>query len=84
MTLSIPSNPPEYGQPGPTLEVQVFMTRNGKREGGWDLHEELDKESDAGVQGLEGDFDIYGAIGVFGGVEFEACFETAGLMWQPR
>jgi hypothetical protein len=33
--------------------------------GGWDLHEEVDADS-GGVEGLEGDYDLYGAIGLFG------------------
>ncbi|KAJ5810548.1 uncharacterized protein N7503_002766 [Penicillium pulvis] len=63
-------------------KVEVFFTRNGHRAGGWDLHEEVDEES-GGINGLEGDFDLYGAIGVFGGVDFESCFDPAGWLWQP-
>jgi hypothetical protein len=83
MTFSIPTNPPQYERQGTTHNVEIFMTRDGKREGGWDLHEELDKEQDGGVDGLEGNWDLYGAIGVFGGVEFEACFERGGWQYQP-
>ncbi|KAJ5707999.1 hypothetical protein N7488_007800 [Penicillium malachiteum] len=62
--------------------VQVFFTRNGHRAGEWDLHEEVDEDSGS-IQGLEGDFDLYGAIGLFGGVHFESCFDPAGWLWQP-
>lgn len=54
--------------------VRVFFTRNGHEAGSWDLHEELDSEAE-GVYGLEGDFDLYAAVGIFGGVEFEARFD---------
>ncbi|KAJ1707443.1 hypothetical protein COH20_012700 [Aspergillus flavus] len=55
-------------------KVDIFFTRNGHPVGGWDLHEEIDE--DAGrIEGLEGDFDLYGAIGLFGGVDFEIALQ---------
>ncbi|KAJ5979969.1 hypothetical protein N7481_007267 [Penicillium waksmanii] len=63
-------------------KVEVFFTRNGRPAGGWNLHEEIDEDS-GGVNGLEGDFDLYGAIGLFGGVDFESCFDPAGWLWKP-
>lgn len=66
-----------------TLPVEVFFTRDGKLSGGWDLHEETDEEA-GGVGGLEGDYDLYGAIGLFGGVGFEVCFDPAGWKWDPE
>ncbi|OKL58705.1 hypothetical protein UA08_06249 [Talaromyces atroroseus] len=65
--------------PGCNSRVRVFFTRNGFEAGSWDLHEQLDSEA-GGVQGLEGDFDLYAAVGIFGGVEFEARFEREGLL----
>jgi hypothetical protein len=63
-------SPPGYA--GGKNKVEVFFTRNGKREGGWDLHEERDRDQDGGdVTGLEGDRDLLGTVGCFGGVEFE-------------
>ncbi|KAJ5580147.1 uncharacterized protein N7459_006132 [Penicillium hispanicum] len=62
--------------------VGIFFTRNGHRAGEWDLHEETDEES-GGIEGLEGNYDLYGAIGLFGGVDFEACFDPAGWLYQP-
>jgi hypothetical protein len=66
----------------PTLPVEVVLTRNGKKAGSWDLHEEVDEES-GGVEGLEGDYDLYGAVGLFGGVEFEVCFDRSRWLWVP-
>ncbi|OJD35848.1 spry domain-containing protein [Diplodia corticola] len=92
MTFGLPRNgpPPQYGQqqqqqrrPG-KCDVQVFFTRNGKRAGGWDLHEELDERAIGGVEGLEGDFDVHGAVGVFGGVEFAVFFNQADWMYRPE
>ncbi|EEH10830.1 conserved hypothetical protein [Histoplasma capsulatum G186AR] len=65
-----------------TLPVEVFFTRDGKVVGSWDLHEEVDEDA-GGVRGLEGDFDLYGALGLFGGVEFEVCFNRSGWLWVP-
>lgn len=66
----------------PHVPVEVFFTRNGKFEGKWELHEEADEEA-GGIGGLEGDFDLHGAIGLFGGVEFEVCFDRKGWLWTP-
>jgi hypothetical protein len=63
-------------------KVKVFFTRDGRRVGNWDLHEEVDAESGS-VEGLEGDYDLYGAIGLFGGVDFKACFSPTGWCWRP-
>lgn len=62
-------------------KVEIFFTRNGRNAGGWDLHEEVDADS-GGVEGLEGDFDVYGAVGLFGGVDFEVCFDPKGWLWK--
>ncbi|KAJ5659071.1 hypothetical protein N7507_005522 [Penicillium longicatenatum] len=81
MVFSLPEFSGDAKQ-GIKARVEVFFTRNGHRAGGWDLHEEVDEES-GGIGGLEGDFDLYGAIGLFGGVDFESCFDPAGWLWQP-
>lgn len=65
-------SPPQYSAPGARNKVEVFFTRNGKRDGGWDLHEEKDQAQDGGnTFGLEGGHDLLAAVGVFGAVEFE-------------
>jgi hypothetical protein len=62
-------------------DVRVFFTRNGAEVGGWDLHEELDSEAE-GVYGLEGDYDLYAAVGVFGGVDVEVKFDRERLLFD--
>ena len=72
---------PGYGGKG---KVEVFFTRNGKREAAWDLHEERDKDVEEGdVTGLEGQHDLLAAVGVFGQVEFEAKFQRELWMFRP-
>ncbi|EED12582.1 conserved hypothetical protein [Talaromyces stipitatus ATCC 10500] len=63
------------------LDATVFFTRNGVEAGSWDLHEELDSEAE-GVYGLEGKFDLYAAVGIFGGVDVEVKFDPA--KWMAR
>ena len=83
MTFSLPDNLNTVSAGDKrTPQVDVFCIRDGKRVGGWDLHEEVDAES-GGVEGLEGDFDVYGAIGLFGGTEFEVSFNPADWLWRP-
>ncbi|KAK4551861.1 hypothetical protein LTR86_010857 [Recurvomyces mirabilis] len=63
--------------------VEVFFTRNGKVEGGWDVHEERDRDQEEGdVFGLEGEHDLLAAVGCFGGVEFEAKFREGEWMYR--
>lgn len=66
------------------VQTSAFVTRNGRRDEGWEwqLDEERDQR-DEGIEGLTGDLDLYPAIGVFGGVEFEVRFGD-GLSWQVR
>lgn len=83
MTFSVANDlDPNDGVSSP-LAVEVFFTRNGRKAGSWDLHEEVDTDS-GGVDGLEGYFDLYGAVGLFGGVEFEACFDQAGWLYREH
>jgi hypothetical protein len=86
MTFSVPDLPPQYGAPpsqGMPLQGEVFFTRNGAREGGWNLHEEMDAETEFGIFGLDGQFDLYGGIGTFGEVAFEAKFTASEWRYQP-
>lgn len=82
MKFDVPSAPPEYGTAASSIEVKVFHTRNGREIGSWNLHEQLDASNDKGVEGLEGANDLYGALGIFGGAEFEVYFQSQDWMWQ--
>lgn len=80
--------PPAYqrinASGGNKMDVKVFFTRNGKREGGWDVHEERDKEAEEGdVTGLEGEHDLLAAVGCFGPVEFEVHFKASEWLFKP-
>lgn len=85
MTFKLPENLTKYAESptqGVPLQGEVFFTRNGKKEGSWDLHEELDADNEFGILGIDGQYDLYGAIGVFGQVEFEANFSSNNWLWK--
>ena len=88
MSFSFPESPPDYNilpqYTSSTSQVEVFFTRNGKKEGDWNLHEELDRDTELGVDGLDGLFDLYGAIGIFGGTQFRVKFRRDEWLWRPR
>ncbi|KAF2476014.1 uncharacterized protein BDR25DRAFT_253647 [Lindgomyces ingoldianus] len=80
-----PQKPPSYEptQRARLLDIDVFFTRNGMREGGWDGNEELDARSEGGTTGLRGECDLFPAIGVFGGVDFEVFFSPEDWIYNP-
>lgn len=79
MTFALRPTGPSAPRAG--IAVRVFFTRNGVEAGDWNLHEELDSEA-GGVLGLEGDFDLYAALGIFGGVDFDVKFDRQE--WMAR
>ena len=78
MTFAVPQNVENHGK----AHAEVFFTRDGKRDEGWQVNEERDRESDS-VLGLEGELDLYAAIGMFGLVEFEVQLASEGWLYQP-
>ncbi|KAF2751318.1 hypothetical protein M011DRAFT_436314 [Sporormia fimetaria CBS 119925] len=86
--FSLPRNPPGYdaqaqGGEAKMLDIEGFFTRNGKKEGRWDGNEELDERSMGGAMGLKGERDLFPAIGVFGGVDFEVFFGREEWLFDP-
>ena len=76
-------SPPTYA--GGKMRVKCFFTRNGRQEGDWDLHEEVDADADVGnVEGLEGGRDVLSAVGCFGGCEFEVVFAESAWKFRPE
>lgn len=85
MRFAVPENPPAYSTsslPNPTLNIEVFFTRNGKLDGSWNVDEEL--ESLREIEGLGCTHDLYGALGTFGSVEFDCAFRRADWLWQAK
>jgi hypothetical protein len=70
-----------YSEAGPKLDVEVFFTRNGKKQGGWDLNRDTDAEDEMTV-GLQGDLDLFPAIGIFGPAEVEVNFGQGNWLYQ--
>ncbi|RAL61800.1 hypothetical protein DID88_002863 [Monilinia fructigena] len=83
------NNPPAYDA-GPAqttaqtpINVEIFFTRDGKRNSGWNLHEEGDSVEDLPVTGLEGMHDLYAAVGTFENVEFQIVFNESEMDVSP-
>lgn len=64
------------------IGVEIFLTRDGREAGRWDLHEETDRVQDLPVTGLEGYNDVCAAVGVFDKVAFEVVFAPDRWMWK--
>jgi hypothetical protein len=79
--------PPSYGQAQTEVQnpinVEVFLTRDGRVSGSWNLHEEGDSVEDLPVTGLEGYHDLLAAVGTFEGVEFDIVFVEGEWMFHP-
>lgn len=77
--------PPSYTQASldMPIDVEIFLTRDGKVAGSWNLLEEGDAQEDLPVTGLEGLNDIYAAVGAFENVEFEIVFTPGEWMYRP-
>ncbi|KAI1487333.1 SPRY domain-containing protein [Biscogniauxia mediterranea] len=70
------------GKGGGGIEVEVFLTRDGRVDKRWDLHEERDTERATPVTGLEGFHDLCAAVGVFGRTAFEVVFVPERWAWK--
>lgn len=62
----------------PRCKTRVHFTRNGAVEGSWEMDEERDAERDEGVAGLQGESDLYAAVGMYGNVDVEIRFFAQG------
>ncbi|KAI9703479.1 MAG: hypothetical protein M1820_005783 [Bogoriella megaspora] len=84
MKFSVADQQAVYGSTPIQLKAEVFFTRNGKRENGWDVHEEKDSEDQSGpVEGLEGFHDLYPAVGMFGESAFHVVLNPREWNYQP-
>jgi hypothetical protein len=71
----------EAGWGGGGLSARVFLTRDGRIAGGWDLARQTDAEAER-IEGLRGERDLVAAVGVFGEVEVEVVLGEGG--WRFR
>lgn len=67
-----------------SLKGEAFFTRNGQVEGTWSLQEETDAEDVLGNLGLEGDHDLFGAVGTYGEIGFKAVFAPEAWVFKPK
>lgn len=69
---------------GGRVSVTCFFTRDGRVDGTWDLHEELDASVVLPVTGLEGFHDLSCAVGTYQGVECEVVFDPRKWKHRPE
>lgn len=67
---------------GGRIEAEVFFTRDGKVDGRWDVHEELDASTDLPVTGLEGYHDLAIAVGTYQNVAVDIVLDPARWMYR--
>lgn len=67
------------------MDVRVFFTRNGRLEASWDLHELVDAEfaQPGGLVGLEGQHDLFAAVGVWGRIDVEIRYGRNNWRYIP-
>ena len=70
-----------------TIKTRCFLTRNGREVGEWEIDEERDAQVDRdgggeAVWGLQGEADLYVAVGLFGGVKGEVRLNRGDLLYQ--
>lgn len=80
--LNASNNAPARTEATTPINVEIFLTRDGRKAGSWNLHEEGDAEEDLPVTGLEGFNDLYVAVGTFENVEFEIVFNEGEWMFR--
>ncbi|KAI1374281.1 hypothetical protein F4677DRAFT_426693 [Hypoxylon crocopeplum] len=80
--LGMRFKPATFGVAGGGITVEVFLTRDGREVGGWNLHEETDRDQDLPVTGLEGEHDLCAAVGCFDKVAFEVVFRREEWLWR--
>lgn len=68
--------------PGGGISVEIFLTRDGREAGRWNLHEETDQVEDLPVTGLEGFHDLCATIGVNEKLSFEVVFVPERWQWK--
>ena len=69
---------------GDSLKGEVFFTRNGHQEGMWNIHEELDGDNTLGVLGVDGKYDLFAAIGIYGRASLDVIFCNDQWQWKPK
>lgn len=82
MTIPTYKDPAGLRDGNKPINVEIFFTRDGKLDGGWNLHEVGDAIEDLPVTGLEGGHDLYPAVGIFEAVDFEVLFRREDWLFD--
>ena len=71
-----------------SMSVHYFLTKNGQKVVEWNLYEQFDARPSSGIEsrvvGLEGEHDLFIALGIYGLVECEVIVRPDDLLFRPR
>lgn len=65
------------------LNGEVFFTRNGYKQGSWDIYEQVDQSNQLGAFGIDGNYDLFAAVGTYGRVSLDVAFDSRQWLWRP-
>lgn len=66
----------------PSIDIEVFITRDGKKIGGWKLCDQLKESEGLLFEGLEGRHDLYAAVGTFGEANVDILFKKRNWLFE--
>ena len=64
----------------PSTDVELFLSRYGERVGSWNLRDQLRQLEELSLEGLEGTYDLYAAVGTLEEVNIDILFD--GKHWE--
>lgn len=67
-----------------SIDIEVFITRDGKKIGGWKLCDQLNESEGLSFEGLEGRHDLYAAVGILGEVNVDILFEKKDWLFEDN
>lgn len=76
------SSPPVAGTERNGIQVECFMTRDGRVEGSWDVNGPRDAKRDLPPVGVQGYHDLVVAVGVFGALEVEVVLDPGRWVYK--
>ncbi|KAE9379591.1 hypothetical protein N431DRAFT_434529 [Stipitochalara longipes BDJ] len=67
-----------------SIDVEVFVTRDGKKIGGWKLCDQLKESEGLSFEGLEGRHDLYAVVGTLGEANVDILLEERDWLFEDN
>jgi len=67
-----------------SINVEVFVTRDGKKIGNWNLCDQLRGPGGLSFEGLEGQHDLYAAVGTVGEANIDILLEQRDWLFEDN